>query len=290
MSADAYDNLQTYLPTRFLTEIPHHWRIWRWKVSHAENSACQDFELCLAYSERLPDQLCHYRSCLLHQFIENQFRDTSTNTIGVEFGSRIVHIADKSIKLQIWDTAGQERFRYEKSATLSDIVAVTCANHTIAMSFLSSIDLSHEVTIEAQQELYWSTTSASDRDTFVGLTSWLRDVRTLASPELVVLLVGNKTDRAEDREVSYLEASRFAQEHAFDFTELMFMEASAMTGDGVEDIFLKCARSILTKVETGQIDPEKSGTGVQFGDSSLRRMTQRTRSTSRRKERSSCCF
>jgi len=51
------------------------------------------------------------------------------------------------------------------------------------------------------------------RDTFVGLSSWLTDVRTLASPELVVLLVGNKTDRAEDREVSYLEASRFAQEH-----------------------------------------------------------------------------
>jgi hypothetical protein len=96
-------------------------------------------------------------------------------------------------------------------------------------------------------------------------------------------------------------------------TELMFMEASAMTGDGVEDVFLKCARSILTKVETGkvqrdrqaicyfplhshpslfkgQIDPEKSGTGVQFGDSSLRRMTQRTRTTSRKKERSSCCF
>jgi GTPase SAR1 family protein len=47
----------------------------------------------------------------------------------------------------------------------------------------------------------------------VGLTSWLSDVRTLASPDLVVLLVGNKTDRAEDREVSYLEASRFAQEH-----------------------------------------------------------------------------
>lgn len=103
----------------------------------------------------------------------------------------------------------------------------------------------------------------------MSLTSWLRDVRTLASPELVVLLVGNKTDRAEDREVSYLEASRFAQEHgkifftgmitviakyinAINLLELMFMEASAMTGDGVEDIFLKCARSILTKVETGK--------------------------------------
>ncbi|GAB5587032.1 Ras-related protein Rab-4B [Umbelopsis nana] len=195
------------------------------------------------------------KSCLLHQFIENQFKDASTNTIGVEFGSRIVHIADKSIKLQIWDTAGQERFR-----------SVTRSYYRGAAGALLVYDI-------------------SNRDTFVGLSSWLTDVRTLASPELVVLLVGNKSDRGEDREVSYLEASRFAQEH-----ELMFMEASAMTGDGVEDTFLKCARSILTKVETGQIDPEKSGTGVQFGDSSLRRMTQRTRTTVRKKERSSCCF
>lgn len=91
---------------------------------------------------------------------------------------------------------------------------------------------------------------------------------------------------------------------------MMFLEASALTGDAVEEMFFKCARSILSKIETGkyycvgkcvmstwlnnaymyigQIDPERSGSGVQFGDSSLRRMTQRTRT--RRKERSSCCF
>ncbi|KAI8070563.1 small GTPase superfamily, partial [Gilbertella persicaria] len=51
------------------------------------------------------------KSCLLHHFLENQFKKDSVNTIGMEFGTRIVHIADKSIKLQIWDTAGQERFR-----------------------------------------------------------------------------------------------------------------------------------------------------------------------------------
>ncbi|KAJ8651521.1 hypothetical protein O0I10_012922 [Lichtheimia ornata] len=123
-----------------------------------------------------------------------------------------------------------------------------------------------------------------NRETFLGVRSWLKDVRTLANPELVMILVGNKVDKADDeREVSYLEASRFAQEN-----EMMFLEASALTGDAVEEMFFKCARSILSKIETGQIDPERSGSGVQFGDSSLRRMTQRTRT--RRKERSSCCF
>uniref|UniRef100_A0A8C8K5M9 Ras-related protein Rab-4B n=1 Tax=Oncorhynchus tshawytscha TaxID=74940 RepID=A0A8C8K5M9_ONCTS len=51
------------------------------------------------------------KSCLLHQFIENKFKQDSSHTIGVEFGSRVVMVAGKTVKLQIWDTAGQERFR-----------------------------------------------------------------------------------------------------------------------------------------------------------------------------------
>jgi GTPase SAR1 family protein len=40
-------------------------------------------------------------------------KDESSHTIGVEFGSKIVNVGGKSVKLQIWDTAGQERFRYD---------------------------------------------------------------------------------------------------------------------------------------------------------------------------------
>lgn len=51
------------------------------------------------------------------------------------------------------------------------------------------------------------------RETFLGVRSWLTDVRALANPELVIILVGNKSDKGDEREVSYLEASKFAQEH-----------------------------------------------------------------------------
>uniref|UniRef100_A0A8C5S3Z3 RAB4A, member RAS onco family n=1 Tax=Laticauda laticaudata TaxID=8630 RepID=A0A8C5S3Z3_LATLA len=51
------------------------------------------------------------KSCLLHQFIEKKFKDDSNHTIGVEFGSKIINVGGKYVKLQIWDTAGQERFR-----------------------------------------------------------------------------------------------------------------------------------------------------------------------------------
>jgi len=51
------------------------------------------------------------------------------------------------------------------------------------------------------------------RETFNALTNWLSDARTLASPNIIIILVGNKCDLDIEREVTFLEASRFAQEN-----------------------------------------------------------------------------
>lgn len=75
--------------------------------------------------------------------------------------------------------------------------------------------------------LVYDTTS---RDSFNALSAWLNDARTLASPNIVILLVGNKKDLEEARAVTMLEASNFAQEN-----ELIFLETSAKTGDNVEE-------------------------------------------------------
>lgn len=53
----------------------------------------------------------------------------------------------------------------------------------------------------------------SSRETYNALTNWLTDARTLASPNIVIVLVGNKKDLESDREVTFMEASRFAQEN-----------------------------------------------------------------------------
>lgn len=151
----------------------------------------------------------------------------------------MVNCGGKSIKLQIWDTAGQERFR-----------SVTRSYYRGAAGALLVYDI-------------------SSRDTYNALANWLTDARTLASPDIVIVLVGNKKDLESDREVTFLEASRFAQEN-----ELMFLETSARTGENVEETFLKCARTILSKIESGQLDPEKMGSGIQYGDSSLRKLAR----------------
>ena len=69
--------------------------------------------------------------------------------------------------------------------------------------------------------------------------------------------MGNKKDLEEEREVTFLEASKFAQENG-----LMFLETSAKTGASVEEAFLKCSKSILAKMESGELDPERIGSGI----------------------------
>ncbi|KAH8314338.1 hypothetical protein KR059_002969, partial [Drosophila kikkawai] len=202
------------------------------------------------------------KSCLLHHFIESKFKDDSSHTIGVEFGSRIVNVGGKSVKLQIWDTAGQERFR-----------SVTRSYYRGAAGALLVYD-------------------ATSRDSFNALTNWLNDARTLASPNIVILLVGNKKDLEEARDVTFLEASTFAQENgllarrtflycvdnASPHAELIFLETSAKTGENVEEAFLKCSKTILAKIETGELDPERIGSGIQYGGAALRNLQTRQRS------------
>ncbi|TFK57114.1 ras-domain-containing protein [Heliocybe sulcata] len=182
------------------------------------------------------------KSCLLHQFTHNSFKDHSQHTIGVEFSSRTVKLGEKRIKLQLWDTAGQERFR-----------SVTRSYYRGAAGAILVYDI-------------------TNRQSFQNLDRWLTDARALASSNLVVVLVGNKSDREDEREVEWAEASRWAAEN-----NVHFLETSSLTGDNVEAPFLLCARSVLLSIESGSLDPDKAGSGVSYGDRALRRVNSSSR-------------
>ncbi|KAG9222777.1 hypothetical protein CCMSSC00406_0000534 [Pleurotus cornucopiae] len=167
------------------------------------------------------------KSCLLHHFIHNSFKDHSQHTIGVEFSSRTVNLGEKRIKLQLWDTAGQERFR-----------SVTRSYYRGAAGAILVYDI-------------------TSRASFVNLSRWLADAKALASPHLVTVLVGNKADRDDEREVEWAEASKWAADN-----DVHFMETSSLTGDNVEAPFLLVARAILLAIESGTLDPEKAGSGL----------------------------
>merc|ERR1712232_74457 len=74
--------------------------------------------------------------------------------------------------------------------------------------------------------------------------------REQAWKDISIIAVGNKRDLKEERQVSFLEASRFVQEQ-----DILFMETSALTGENVQEAFHTLAQRILTKVEEGMCDP-----------------------------------
>lgn len=225
------------------------------------------------------------KSCLLHRFVKSEWRLLSSQTIGVEFASKIIKVGTgarrKRIKLQLWDTAGTERFR------------------SVSRSYYRGA---------AGAILVYDVTS---QGTFANLQPFLNDARALASPNLSLLLVGNKLDLAGDappgppptpssagsasyasapqpgsysstntlgtqglgaqlkatvapdgREVSAVEASRWASTVNIPVT----MEVSALSGEGVDEVFGRLARMILTKIELGEIDPDDPMSGIQYGD------------------------
>ncbi|KAG0009051.1 Ras- protein Rab-4A [Entomortierella chlamydospora] len=167
------------------------------------------------------------------------------------------------------------------------------ATHTIGVEFGSRIvtigknQVKLQIWDTAGQERFRSVTRSyyrgaagallvydiSNRNSFMSISKWIADARKLAGADIALMLVGNKLD-LEDREVTYLEA------------KMTFLETSALTGEGVEETFLKCGRAILTKIETGQVDPERPGSGIQYGDSSLRRIAQKSRPA---RQKSLCC-
>merc|ERR1711982_183087 len=123
------------------------------------------------------------KSCLLLQFTDKRFQPVHDLTIGVEFGSRTITIDDNQIKLQNWDTAGQESFR-----------SITRSYYRGAAGALLVYDITR-------------------RETFHHLSAWLEDAREHANPNMTVMLIGNKSDLASKRAVSFEEGQQFASEH-----------------------------------------------------------------------------
>merc|ERR1712070_851746 len=152
------------------------------------------------------------KSNLLSRFTRNEFNLDSKSTIGVEFATRSIQVDNKTIKAQIWDTAGQERYR-----------AITSAYYRGAVGALLVYDITKHLTFDDVR------------------TIWLTELQNNADPNIVVMLVGNKSDLRHLRDVSIEEARAFAEQHS-----LSFIETSALGGENVDKAF----KNILTEIFT----------------------------------------
>ncbi|XP_050212140.1 ras-related protein RABA5d-like [Mercurialis annua] len=153
------------------------------------------------------------KSNLLSRYARNEFNLHSKATIGVEFQTQSMEIDGKEVKAQIWDTAGQERFR-----------AVTSAYYRGAVGALIVYDISR-------------------RTTFESVGRWLDELKTHSDTTVARMLVGNKCDLGNIRDVSVEEGKSLAEAEG-----LFFMETSALDSTNVKKAFEIVIREIYNNV------------------------------------------
>lgn len=170
------------------------------------------------------------KSQILARFARDEFSLDSKATIGVEFQTRTLVIQHKSVKAQIWDTAGQERYR-----------AVTSAYYRGAVGALLVYDI-------------------TKRQTFEHIPRWLEELRGHADKNIVIMLVGNKTDLEDQRAVATEDAKEFAEKEG-----LFFLETSALDSTNVETAFstvLTEIFSVVNKKTLAASEDQSNGTSA----------------------------
>lgn len=154
------------------------------------------------------------KTCVLFRFSEDAFNATFISTIGIDFKIRTIELDGKKIKLQIWDTAGQERFR-----------TITTAYYRGAMGIMLVYDITNE-------------------KSFDNIRNWIRNIEEHASRDVEKMILGNKCDMNEKRQVSKEKGEQLAIEHG-----IKFMETSAKASINVEEAFFTLARDIKAKMD-----------------------------------------
>ncbi|KAH9278818.1 Ras-related protein Rab-6A [Echinococcus granulosus] len=152
------------------------------------------------------------KTSLITRFMYETFDSVYQATIGIDFLSKTMYLEDRTIRLQLWDTAGQERFRSLIPSYIRDS-SVAVVVYDICM-----------------------------RESFSQTTKWIDDVRNERGNDVIIMLVGNKTDLADKRKVTTEEGERLAKE-----LNVMFVETSAKAGYNVKNLFRRIATELLKK-------------------------------------------
>ena len=159
---------------------------------------------------------------IIAKYLKNDFSEDYKTTIGVEFHSKIAKVEGHVVKAQIWDTCGQERFK-----------SITDSYYKGAKGAFVVYDITR-------------------KNTFESVDSWISALRSAADKNLNIIIIGNKSDLEDQRQVETEQGEEKAQNN-----EAAFLETSAYSGDNIDkafdnmitDVYNKCKSEMLANVE-----------------------------------------
>ena len=149
---------------------------------------------------------------ILSKYLNNKFDRDSKSTIGMELGNKSFKIKNDTVNCQIWDTAGQERYR-----------SMTKAYYQGALGAFIVYDITR-------------------RNTFENVENWMNDLRKCSDKKVTIILLGNKNDLENEREVKTEEGEMFAKNN-----DMAFMETSALNGTNIDIAFKSLVEEVYSK-------------------------------------------
>ncbi|NXP01091.1 RAB30 protein, partial [Certhia brachydactyla] len=154
------------------------------------------------------------KTCLVRRFTQGLFPPGQGATIGVDFMIKTVEINGEKVKKQIilGERKPKGRFR-----------SITQSYYRSANALI----LTYDITCE---------------ESFRCLPEWLREIEQYASNKVITVLVGNKIDLADKREVSQQRAAEFSEAQ-----DMYYLETSAKESDNVEKLFLDLACRLISE-------------------------------------------
>ena len=148
------------------------------------------------------------KSCLALRATKGSFNTLYTPTVGFEFFNFYLKIEEENIKLQIWDTCGQEVYK--------SLISSFYRNSSLAI-IVYAID---------------------NLESFNNIENWLNELKTKGNPDISIILVGNKMDLEDKRQISKEMNSDFCDNHNIQ----NFIETSAKTGFNAKTVFIEAAK------------------------------------------------
>ncbi|XP_072178021.1 ras-related protein Rab-5A-like [Diadema setosum] len=155
------------------------------------------------------------KTSIVSRFISGKFREKYETTIGAAYSRTNVYYQDTAYHLGIWDTAGQERYR--------TIAEITYRKADVGLLVYS----------------------INDKKSFDDVDYWMNELRKKAPGDILIFVIGNKSDLESERAVSRSSAEQYARQN-----NAVYLESSAKTGEGISEIFQEiCAALAKTSKE-----------------------------------------